>query len=132
MGPLEGRPETLNSSRGFTLLELVVVVCIVAFLFGVALERLMRYRELAERTAVEQNLAAINMALTMRFAALVTAGRGEGIAKEVGHNPIELLARPPQDYLGELYAPAPETLPRPSWYFDRSTGHLVYAPSRTR
>jgi prepilin-type N-terminal cleavage/methylation domain-containing protein len=119
-------------SKGFTLIELVVAVCIVALLCSIALDRLIRYQELAERTAMEQNIAAMNVALTMKFAALVAAGRGAAIEKEVGANPIDLLARPPENYLGALYAPAPDSLPRQSWYYDRHSGDLVYVPSRSR
>lgn len=130
MGPVTRRPPALK--RGFTLIELVVVVCIVALLFGIALDRLLRYQELGERTAMEQNVAAMNVALTMKFAALVAQGRGSAIEKEVGANPVELLARTPENYLGPLYAPDAETLPRRSWYFDRLSGDLVYVPGRTR
>jgi len=119
-------------ARGFTLIELVVVVCIVALLFGVALDRLIRYQELGERAAMEQNIAAINVALNMKFAALVVAGRGTALEKEVGANPVDLLARPPENYLGALYEPEPDSLPRRSWYFDRASGDLVYVPSRAR
>lgn len=119
-------------TRGFTLVELVVVVCVVALLFGVALDRLIRYQELGERTGMEQNIAAMNVALTMKFAALVAAGRPAAIEKEVGANPVDLLARPPENYLGALYAPPPDTLPRQSWYYDRQSGDLVYVPSRAR
>jgi prepilin-type N-terminal cleavage/methylation domain-containing protein len=119
-------------ARGFTLIELVVSVCVVALLFGVALDRLLRYQELGERAAMEQNLAAINVALNMKFAALVVAGRGAALEKEVGANPVELLARPPENYLGALYDPPADSLPRRSWYFDRASGDLVYVPSRAR
>ncbi|HVL37387.1 MAG TPA: type II secretion system protein [Burkholderiales bacterium] len=117
--------------RGFTLFELVVVVCIVALLFGVALERLQRVQELGERTAMEQNLAAINVALAYKFAALLVQGRGAMIEKEVGANPIDLLARPPENYLGEFDGP-PGLAPARSWYYDRQTRDLVYVPGRTR
>jgi prepilin-type N-terminal cleavage/methylation domain-containing protein len=132
MGPVQGRAAALARRGGFTLIELLVVVCVVAVLFGVALDRLLRYQELAERTALEQNLAAINVALTSKFAALIVAGRGEAIAQEAGANPVHLLVRAPENYLGELYAPAPDSLPRRSWYFDRQSGELVYVPGRTR
>jgi len=105
---------------------------VVAMLFGVALDRLWRYQELAERTALEQNLAAINVALTMKFAALVAAGRAEAIAGEIGANPVDLLTRPPANYLGELFAPTAGSLPPRSWHYDRQSGDLVYAPGRTR
>src|SRR3989442_5369371 len=113
-------------------MELVVVVSIVALLIAVALDRLLRFQELGERTAMEQNIAAINVALTMKFAALVAAGRGQAIENEVGANPVDLLARPPANYLGALYAPNPASLPPCSWYFDRQSGDLVYVPGRTR
>jgi hypothetical protein len=109
-----------------------VVICIVAVLVTVLIDRLVRIAELAEKTAMEQNLAAINVALTMKFAALVTARRGGEIRREVGANPIDLLARPPENYLGELAAADPSRLPTRSWYFDRATGELVYLPARTR
>jgi prepilin-type N-terminal cleavage/methylation domain-containing protein len=118
--------------RGFTLVEVLVVICIAGILFGIALDRLLRFQELGERTAMEQNIAAINVALTMKFAALVARGGGAAIEKEVGANPVDLLARPPQNYLGALYAPPPESLPPRSWYFDRQSGDLVYLPGRTR
>lgn len=130
MGSLEGRAPALT--RGFTLVELTVIICVVAVLFGIALDRLMRYQELGERAALEQNLAAINTALTMRFATLVIAGRAGEIEKEVGANPVHLLARPPEHYLGALYSPAPGSVASRSWYFDRASGDLVYVPGRTR
>src|SRR3954463_1013001 len=105
-------------ARGFTLIELVVVISAVALLFGVALDRLLRYQEMGERAGLEQNLAAINTALTMRFAAYIAAGRPHAIEAVAGKNPVELLSRPPENYLGELYSPEVSSLPRASWYFD--------------
>jgi prepilin-type N-terminal cleavage/methylation domain-containing protein len=132
MGSLQGRAQALARRGGFTLIELVVVISVVALLFAVALDRLLRYQELAERTAVEQNLAAINIALTSKFAALIAAGRGPLIEKEVGANPVSLLVRPPENYLGELYSPSPEQLLPRSWYYDPQSGDLVYVPNRGR
>jgi prepilin-type N-terminal cleavage/methylation domain-containing protein len=119
-------------NAGFTLIELIIVICIVALTFGFGLERLLRYQEMGERAAVEQNIAAINSALTMKFAAYVTSGRPERAMAEAGKNPVEVLARPPQNYLGELYAPDTATLERQSWYFDRQSRDFVYLPNRRR
>jgi general secretion pathway protein G len=119
-------------NRGFTLIELLVVIAIVAVLFGVALERLLKYQEMGEQAAVEQNVAAISTALNMKFASYVVRGRPAAIESEVGKNPIDLLARPPQNYLGELDAPDVKSLPRASWYFDRASLELVYLPNRRR
>ena len=122
----------MRRARGFTLVELLVVISIAALLAGVAVERFLRYQELGERAAVEQSLAAINVALTMKFAAWITLGNPGGIEREVGSNPVNLLARPPENYLGELYAPDVRTLDKRSWYFDRASGELVYLPNRRR
>lgn len=122
----------MKPTRGFTLIELVIVVCVVALLFGIALDRLLRYQELGERAAVQQNVAAINTALALKFAGYVAMGTPERIAGEVGRNPVDLLARPPENYQGELVSADPKTLLRPCWYFDGSTGELVYLPTRRR
>jgi general secretion pathway protein G len=119
-------------NRGFTLIELIVVVCAVALLFGVALDRLLRYQELGERAALEQNIAAMNTALTMKFAGYVISGKPAAIEADVGSNPVKFLARPPENYLGELFDPDPKSLPPRSWYFDRRSGELVYLPGRSR
>lgn len=118
--------------RGFTLVELLVVVSIVALTMGLGLERLLRYQELGERAAVEGNLAAINTALTLRFASYVISGNAKGVEADVGGNPVSFLERPPEGYVGELYAPDSKTLPPMAWYFDRATGDLVYLPARRR
>jgi general secretion pathway protein G len=122
----------MKRSRGFTLIELVIVICVVAVLFGIALDRLLRYQELAERTALQQNVAAINSALALRFAAYVVMGTPQRIAEEAGRNPVNLLARPPENYLGELASADPKALPRPCWYFDAAAGDLVYLPTHRR
>jgi general secretion pathway protein G len=132
MGPVPSRAQALARTAGFTLIELLVVICVVALLFGVALDRLLRYQELAERTAVEQNLAAVNVALTSKFAALIAAGKGPLIEQEVGANPVNLLVRAPENYLGELYSPAAAQLQPRSWYYDPGSRDLVYVPNRTR
>ena len=117
---------------GFTLIELTVVVCVVAVLFGVALERLLHYQELGERAVLQQNVAAMNTALSMKFAAYITDGRPQAIEGELGKNPVNLLARPPENYLGELDAPDIAKLPRPSWHFDRRSADLIYLPLHER
>ena len=61
--------------RGFSLLELVVVI-IVASLIGTALlNRLRLYQELAERAAMESTLRLIKTGLQLRLAELIIANR---------------------------------------------------------
>ncbi len=57
------------AQTGFSLFELIVVVCIVAVVAGILLNRLHLYEEAAEKAAMQQTAAAIKSALQMRVAA---------------------------------------------------------------
>jgi type II secretory pathway pseudopilin PulG len=64
---------------GFTLFELIVVICIVATMAGILLNRLRVYQEAAEKAAMQQTAAAIKSALQMRVASYLINGRGRKI-----------------------------------------------------
>jgi general secretion pathway protein G len=108
------------------------VVVVVVLLITVALDRLLRYAEYAERAAMEQSISAMKSALGLRFAALYLRGRNDALQALPGENPMEWLAERPPGYVGELWDPPLEKLERPSWYYDRARGELVYVPLRTR
>jgi general secretion pathway protein G len=125
-------PGKRGAGTGFTLLELAIVVAVVAVLASVALERLLRYAELAEKSAMEQTIAAMKSALSLRFAAYYLKGRSEAIRSLPEENPMDWLAERPPNYLGALWNPPYADLERPSWYYDRAVKQLVYLPLRTR
>lgn len=120
------------AQRGFTLLELAVVVCAVAMLVTVALDRLLRYAEIAEKSAMEQSVAAMRSALSLRFAALYLKSRPEALPGLMEENPMDWLAERPPGYAGSLWNPALPDLARPSWYYDSARKEIVYVPLRTR
>jgi prepilin-type N-terminal cleavage/methylation domain-containing protein len=118
-----------GAGRGFTLLELVVVVCVVALLGLTAIDRLLVVREQAERAMVEENIAQIKAALRLQVADRVAANRTAEIAALAGENPVRWLDEPPPGYRGEFEegrAPAC----RGCWYFDRGRRELVYRVHR--
>jgi type II secretory pathway pseudopilin PulG len=117
---------------GFSLLELVIVVCVVAVLGGFGLEKMLRYLEQAEMAAMEQTVGNMKSALNLRLATMVvdgTVGKAAGLAAE---NPMDWLATRPENYLGPLYNPDLAKTQKGSWYFDRQGSNLVYLPARTR
>ena len=117
---------------GFSLLELVIVVCVVAVLAGFGLEKMLRYLEEAEKAAMEQTIGNMKSALNLRLATMVvdgTIGKATGLAAE---NPMDWLASRPENYLGALYDPALDKTAKGNWYFDRQGAILVYLPMRTR
>ena len=111
---------------GFTLFELIVVICIVSILAGILLNRLEVYKEAAEKAAMQQTAAAIKSALQMRVASYMITGRDKEIENLRNENPVSWLQEKPADYAGEFYADAYARVRPGSWYFDLSRRELVY------
>jgi len=113
-------------SGGFSLLELVVVVALIAVLWFVAIDRMLRLRIDAERVAMLQVLGGLRSALGLEVAERVVRRGLASVTELQGANPMELLAERPHNYVGELDGPDPSRVPPGSWYFDRRTRMLVY------
>jgi prepilin-type N-terminal cleavage/methylation domain-containing protein len=114
-------------ARGFSLLELLIVIVIVAVLFAVAVDRMLRLRLEAERVMVEGMLTNLRSALYIEFAGAAVRGRpGAAAAAATGSNPMRLLAERPGTYAGEYAAADPEAVAAGSWYFDTAARQLVY------
>ena len=126
--PGSGSRGRRRASRGLTLIELIVVVCIIALLSVLLLERLRFYQEAAEKAVMEYNVGAVKSALHLQVASLLARGEERKIESLARANPINWLAEPPPGYRGEFRAPRPD-VPRGSWYFDATQGELVYVPN---
>ena len=113
-----------HSPRGFTLIELIVVVAVVSVLMGVALDRLLYYEERAEQAVMNADVEAIKMGLRIRMVQLIASGHGELLSALETQNPMQWLEQPPADYRGEYAAP---TAPG-SWYFISDKREIVYVP----
>lgn len=111
---------------GFSLIELVVVIILIAVLYAVAADRLIVMRAQAERSHVETTLGALRSALGVRVAATLARGSPRDLAALAGTNPVELLAEAPEGYRGEFFGPDPAAFEGGQWYFDRRDGVLVY------
>ena len=115
-----------GGQAGFTLFELIVVVCIVAIMAGILFNRLQMYQEAAEKAAMQQTAAAIKSALQMRVAAYLMNGRETDIEHLRSENPVSWLQERPQNYAGAFYGDAYARVAPGSWYFDLSQRELVY------
>ena len=121
---LRRRPADRNT--GFTLFELIVVVCIVAIMAGILLNRLQVYEEAAEKAAMQQTAVAIKSALQMRVASYMISGRDKEIEKLPNDTPVNWLQEKPADYAGEFYADAYTRVRPGSWYFDLTRQEFTY------
>jgi len=116
----------VNRRRGFSLLELVVSLTLVAVLVGVFLERALYYREIAEKSAMERVALDLRSSVNLRVAELVLANRFAELPMLAAQNPMDLLARTPQNYLGVLAGAGTQEVVRGNWYFDSTSREVVY------
>ncbi len=115
-----------RGGRGFSLLEFVLVICVIAVLAVMLYSRLVFYQEAAERAVVQQTAASIRSGLQMRVANLLVRGRDPEIESLATRNPVDFLSEPPASYAGELLDQAAGALPVGSWYFEPKRRELVY------
>jgi len=113
-------------SCGFSLLELVVSLTLVAVLVAVFLDRALYYREQAEKAAMEQVAQDLRSSVNLRVAELALDNRFAELAALAAENPMELLSRKPQNYRGVLGAPGAQEVVTGNWYFDNVSKEVVY------
>jgi general secretion pathway protein G len=112
--------------NGFTLIELAVVVCIIAILATVLLNRVLFYNEQAEKVAMEQTLGTLRSALHLQVAAYLLNGKTTQLDQLADQNPMNWLSEKPSNYAGEFYSPKDGIIATGSWYYDVPSKNLVY------
>jgi type II secretory pathway pseudopilin PulG len=108
--------------RGFTLLELAVIIVVFSALATLLLNRLHRYQELVEKAAMESTVSVIKTGLQIRLAELIITNRQAEAPGLENEDPIQWLNEKPANY-GGAYREPPE---RGTWYFDARVRQLVY------
>lgn len=120
-----------KQEQGFSLIELVIVVAVISVLLSFFLDRVWYYQELAEKTAMEQDVDAIQSALTMQHGKRYVNNNEQDINLLLTQNPVKWLQKLPKNYEGEFYDPSPLAVARGSWVFDLKSRELIYVLSRT-
>ncbi|MHB8347679.1 MAG: prepilin-type N-terminal cleavage/methylation domain-containing protein [Acidiferrobacterales bacterium] len=116
----------LRREQGFTLLELVVVIAVIAVLLTVVIDRLWIVQKEAEATAMEQVLGTLRSALGMKVASDLVNDDIADLHRLAGSNPMQVLAQTPRNYLGAFNGVNPASIPGGHWYFDRHSRMLIY------
>ncbi|MES1981595.1 MAG: prepilin-type N-terminal cleavage/methylation domain-containing protein [Pseudomonadota bacterium] len=120
-----------HRARGFTLIEVVVVITILVVLYTVFLERAWVYQEQAEKTAMVEVVEAIQSALVLKYGHMMVRGAESEAGVLATENPMTWLAKQPRNYAGEFYDPTPLSISPGNWMFDLKAHQLIYMPSRT-
>ena len=118
-----------SSDRGFTLIELVIVICIISILAGLFFKRVLFYQEMAEKAAVQQVVGALQSAMVLQYGHRMTMGLGDGEKNIVRENPMDWLMQKPGNYAGEFNQVNPAKMEPGTWVFDKSVQELIYYPN---
>ena len=111
---------------GFTLFELLLVLCLVMILFLVVVDRLLPLRAEAEAAHVSQVVGSIRSGLGLAVAERAVEGGLETLPELDGSDPMQFLARVPPNYGGTLEGAAAP--PAGEWAFHSGSGSLLYRP----
>jgi len=121
---------TINNQKGFTLIELVVVMVILALLAAVAVPKFMDLQKQAEAASVKKVIGNLKSALSLRTAKALVDGEPMAdviTALNAGGVMENLLANKPEAYLGAFAANQTET----GVWFDRTDGWIMYRLKNT-
>lgn len=118
---------TANMAKGFTLIELVLVVLLIGVFAGILYKQVTYYQERAEMASMEQTAAAFRSGLQFRVAAYLVNRRPEELLQLNSENPANWLADKPSNYAGAFYGEPPaEAIRSGEWYFDSRSKTMVY------
>ncbi len=130
-GSTQSRIPHPESTRGFTLIELIIVIIIIVTLMGLFMNRVMYYQEQAEKVAMEEVAGAIQSALILQYGQILTRGKPSDVAALAQDNPMNWLQKRPRNYSGEFYDPTPLAVESGNWVFDLKARDLVYVVRNT-
>lgn len=122
-------PLVPHSSKGFTLVEMLVVISIVGILASMLFSRVLIYQELAEKAAMQQVASALQSALVLQYGHRMALGMGSEINNISTENPLDWLAQKPINYAGAFHAIKPGAIEPGNWAFDLRSHELIYIPN---
>ncbi|MGH8678892.1 MAG: hypothetical protein ACREUQ_11125 [Burkholderiales bacterium] len=101
-------------------------ILLVSVVAGLLLDRMVYYQEAAEKSSMEQVALDLRSSVNLRAAELVLENRFAELRVLAAENPMDLLVRKPQNYLGVLKNSGSERTEPGNWYYDLASREVVY------
>ena len=112
-----------RNDRGFTLVEIVIVVVVLGILAAVAIPKFLDVRQEAEIATVEHMVTSLESAMSIYASKQFMDGNSV-----TPHNPFLDLSNVPQNYNGENNTINNNTTPVGTWTFRPNGNWIVYQP----
>jgi prepilin-type N-terminal cleavage/methylation domain-containing protein len=119
-------------TAGFTLLELIVSIALIAIFSSVLLDRLLYYQEAAEKANMDYTVNMLKLALQIRIGHLMAQNQVVDFMEVARENPVTWVDVEIPGYRGEVVVTPNPAMPANSWYYDRTGRELVYVPGLNR
>ncbi len=121
-----GRLQRISGDKGYTFLELLIVIAIISILIAVALDRYSKLLVDVERTTMQYDLGVMRSAIGMQVAEHFLTDNMTGLKNLVNSNPMDLLAEKPKNYIGPVSHQEADEVEVGNWYFDTDINALIY------
>lgn len=116
----------MRTQKGFTILELIVVIAVVALLASVAMPKFYRLTMRAEALGAQGMIGTVRSALSLQMARALYQGDDLAGWAQNGSRALfpmhDLLLEQPESYLGVIE----NSDQRGHWYDDKNSHELVY------
>lgn len=116
----------IKSNKGFTLIELVVIIVVLGILAAVAIPKLFTVTEEAEKASVATMVSNLESALSIYVAKQYVNGGSISV-----HNPFDDLSNTPSNYLGSQDPVTSANTPDGKWSWRPSGNWIMYNPKST-